>query len=89
MISGLLASKSDVARKSKLETEIKKVDVRNLEIRAAKPAKNSNREVLMTKTRRSVRRSRRETPGTQIGRSRSATRMDTDDDVFSTHSARM
>ena len=89
LISGLLASKSDLVRKSKLESDIKKVDVKNLEIRALKPAKNSNREVLMTKTRRSVRRSRKENPGPQIGRSRSASRMDVDDDVFSTRSARM
>ena len=86
----MLASKSDLVRKSKLETDIKKVDVRNLEIRASKPAKNSNREVLMTKTRRSVRRSRKDNPDYYIGRSRSGSRrMDEDDDVFSTRSARM
>ena len=64
------------------------MDVRNLEIRATKPAKNSHREVMMTKTRRSMRRSTKVT--TQpVQRSRSGTRMETDDDVFSTYSARM
>ena len=88
LISGLLASKSDVVRKGKVEKDIKKVDVRHLEIRASKPAKNSEREVLLTKSRRSARRSTRHRPGT-ITRSRSANRMDDDDDVFGTHSARM
>ena len=86
LISGLLASKSDVVRKGKVEKDIKKVDVRHLEIRASKPTKNSDREVLLTKSRRSARRSTRHRP---IARSRSANRMDDDDDVFGTHSARM
>ena len=67
------------------------MDVRNLEIRASKPAKNSPREVMMTKTRRSMRRSTRVHQGSPqpVPRSRSSTRMETDDDVFSTYSARM
>ena len=64
------------------------MDVRNLEIRASKPAKNSHREVMMTKTRRSMRRSTR-VPPQPVPRSRSSTRMETDDDVFGTYSARM
>ena len=76
-------------KKKVLEKDIKKVDVRNLEIRASKPAKNSNREVMMTKTRRSIRRSTRTKPDS-VARSRSATKMDMDDEeVFDTYSARM
>ena len=68
------------------------VDVEQLEIRARKPAKNSQREVDLTKTRRSVRRSRRRKPNpkqSDIHRSHSASRMDTDDEGYSTRSARI
>jgi hypothetical protein len=88
VLCGLLSAKSDLLRKSKLEKDIKKVDVRNLEIRSSKPAKNSDREVMQTKTRRSMRRSSRVAPQS-AQRSRSSTRMEEDDDPFSTNSARM
>ena len=66
MIAGLLSAKSDYIRKEKMEKDIKRVDVRNLEIRATKPVRNSEREVLSAR-----RPSKRNKP---ITRSRSATR---------------
>ena len=73
-----------------MDIDIKKVDVKNLEIRSAKPSRNSHREVSITKKRRSARLSSRKQQ--QFGnRSRSASRVDSnyDDDVFSTCSARI
>ena len=71
---------------------MKKVDVEHLEIKSRKPVKNSQREMEMTKTRRSVRRSTRRKPYQKqesSNRSHSAARMETDDEVFSTRSARI
>ena len=85
----MLAAKSDSVRKGKLEKDLKKVDVRNLEIRSSKPAKNSQRELVMTKTRRSVRRPTRAPKPEPIHRSRSANRMEIDEEAFDTHSARI
>ena len=76
LITGLLSAKSDRVRKGKIEKDIKKVDVRNLEIRAIKPAHNSHREVL------SARRSIKRNNPIPAQRSRSASRMETDEDVF-------
>ena len=84
--------KSDTARKEKIDKDLKKVDVEKLEIRASKPARNSEREMTLTKTRRSTRRSTRRKPYPQqetMNRSHSASRMETDDEVFSTRSARL
>ena len=84
--------KSDTTRKEKIDKDLKKVDVEHLEIRSRKPVRNSQREMEMTKTRRSVRRSTRRKPYPKqesINRSHSATRVETDDDVFSTRSARI
>ena len=85
LISGLLAAKCDSVRKGKMEKDIKKIDVRNLEIRATKPAAhNSNRELLSA--RRSVKRK------APVARSRSANRTENpkrmelnEDDVFSSY----
>ena len=87
-----MAVKSDTARKEKIDKDLKKVDVQSLEIRARKPIKNSQREMELTKTRRSVRRSTRRKPyqkQAKSNRSHSASRMETDDEVFSTRSARV
>ena len=94
MISGLLAAKSDTTRKEKIDKDLQKVDVHNLEIRATKPAaQNSKRSVL------SARRSKKK-KSKSIKRSGSVSRMETrrqststmemDDEVsFNTYSARM
>ena len=87
-----MAVKSDTARKEKIDQDLKQVDLLNLEIRSRKPVKNSQREVELTKTRRSVRRSTRRKPyqkQSNSNRSHSASRMETDDEVFSTRSARV
>ena len=81
LITGLLSAKSDKIRKGKIEKDNKKVDARNLEIRAIKPAQNSHREVLTVSARRSMRIKR----NASMKRSRSATKqehMDVDEDVF-------
>ena len=91
-ISGLLSVKSDASRKEKIDKDLKTVDVGKLEIRARKPANNSEREMRLTKTRRSMRRSTRRKPYPQQetrSRGNSASRMETDDEVFSTRSARL
>ena len=94
MISGLLAVKSDTTRKEKIDKDLQKVDVNNLEIRATKPdARNSKRSVL------SARRSKKK-KSKSIKRSGSVSRMETrrqststmemDDEVsFNTYSVRM
>ena len=78
---------------AKVEMDIKTVDVKKLELRASKPTKNSEREVSLTKNRRSARLSSRRKPQYDHYRSRSANRMETDHDeeLFSasTYSARM
>ena len=84
-----MAAKSDTVRKGKMEMDIKKVDVANLDIRSSKPTRNSQREVSVTKNRRSARLSTRRKTQAKT-RSRSANRMESDEeDVFSTFSARI
>ena len=94
MISGLLAVKSDTTRKEKIDKDLQKVDVHNLEIRATKPAaQNSKRSIL------SARRSKKK-KSKSIKRSGSVNRMETrrqsvsnvemdDKASFNTYSARM
>ena len=86
-----MAAKSDSVRKSKIEKDIEKVDVKNLELRSSKPTRNSQREVSLTKSRRSARLSSRRKLQSS-NRRRSTNMMDTDHDeeVFSasTYSAR-
>ena len=81
-------------RKEKIEKDIKKVDVRSLEIRAIKPAHNSHREVLSarrsTKRTKPAHNSHREVLSDRqstkrkepVRRSRSANRMETDEFAF-------
>ena len=89
-ISALLATKSDTVRKGEMNMDLKKVDVENLANRSTKPAKNSHRELGMTKHRRSARLSSRKKPRTS-NRSRSANKFEAhyDEEVFATHSARI
>ena len=85
-----MAIKSDTARKEKIDQDLKQVDLLNLEIRSSKPVKNPQRELELTKFRRSFRRSTRRKPyqkQANSNRSHTASRMETDYDVFSTRSA--